>query len=82
MTPVHKLGNVDTQKRTSQKVAFGIFKLLSFLVVAILFLILGFIILKGGGSNQLGFPNQSADGRNDSRRYFSGHRRNALSGIG
>ncbi len=48
MTPVHKLGNVDTQKRTSQKVAFGIFKLLSFLVVAILFLILGFIILKGG----------------------------------
>lgn len=48
MTPIHKLGNVDTKKRTSQKVAFGIFTLLSYLVVVILFLILGFIIIKGG----------------------------------
>lgn len=48
MTPVQKLGNVDTKKRTSQKVAFGIFTLLSYLVVVILFLILGFIIIQGG----------------------------------
>ena len=48
MAPVHKLGNVDTKKRTSQKVAFGIFTLLSYLVVVILFLILGFIIIQGG----------------------------------
>ena len=48
MAPVPKLGNVDTKKRTSQKVAFGIFTLLSYLVVVILFLILGFIIIQGG----------------------------------
>lgn len=48
MAPVKKLGNVDTKKRTSQKVAFGIFTLLSYLVVVILFLILGFIIIQGG----------------------------------
>ena len=48
MAPVQKLGNVDTKKRTSQKVAFGIFTLLSDLVVVILFLILGFIIIQGG----------------------------------
>ena len=48
MAPVQKLGNVDTKKRTSQKVAFGIFTLLSYLVVVILFLSLGFIIIQGG----------------------------------
>ena len=48
MAPVQKLGNVDTKKRTSQKVAFGIFTLLSYLVVVILFLMLGFIIIQGG----------------------------------
>lgn len=48
MAPVQKLGNVDTKKRTSQKVAFGIFTLLSYLVIVILFLILGFIIIQGG----------------------------------
>lgn len=48
MTPVQKLDNVDTKKRTSQKVAFGIFTLLSYLVVVILFFILGFIIIQGG----------------------------------
>lgn len=48
MAPVHKLGNIDTNKRTSQKVAFGIFTLLSYLVVLILFFILGFIIIEGG----------------------------------
>lgn len=46
MTPVQKLGNI--KKRTSQKFAFGFFTLLSYLVVAILFVILGFIIIKGG----------------------------------
>ena len=48
MAPVQKLGNIDLKKRTSQKFAFGIFTLLSYLVVAILFVILGFIIIKGG----------------------------------
>ena len=36
------------KKRTSQRFAFGFFTLLSYLVVAILFVILGFIIIKGG----------------------------------
>lgn len=48
MAPVQKLGNIDLKKRTSQKAAFGFFTLLSYLVVAILFVILGFIIVKGG----------------------------------
>lgn len=82
MAPVQKLGNVDTKKRTSQKVAFGIFTLLSYLVVVILFLILGFIIIQGRKSNQLGFPDGSAGRRDDCRRYFPGDCRNTLSGIG
>ncbi|RHJ78537.1 phosphate ABC transporter permease PstA [Parabacteroides sp. AM08-6] len=48
MTPVQKVGNIDANKRMSQKVAFGFFTFFSYLVVAILFVILGFIILKGG----------------------------------
>ena len=48
MAPVQKLGNIDLKKRTSQKFAIGFFTLLSYLVVAILFVILGFIIIKGG----------------------------------
>ena len=48
MAPVQKLGNIDLKKRTSQKFAFGFFTLLSYLVVAILFVILGFLIIKGG----------------------------------
>lgn len=48
MAPVQKLGNIDLKRRTSQKFAFGFFTLLSYLVVAILFVILGFIIIKGG----------------------------------
>ena len=48
MAPVQKLGNIDLKKRTSQKFAFGFFTLLSYLVVAIVFVILGFIIIKGG----------------------------------
>ena len=48
MAPVQKLGKIDLKKRTSQKFAFGFFTLLSYLVVAILFVILGFIIIKGG----------------------------------
>ena len=48
MAPVQKLGNIDLKKRTSQKFAFGFFTLLSYQVVAILFVILGFIIIKGG----------------------------------
>lgn len=48
MAPIQKLGNIDARKRTSQKIAFGFFTLLSYLVVLILFVILGFIIIKGG----------------------------------
>ena len=48
MAPVQKLGNIDLKKRTSQRFAFGFFTLLSYLVVAILFVILGFIIINGG----------------------------------
>lgn len=48
MAPVQKLGNIDLKKRTSQRFAFSFFTLLSYLVVAILFVILGFIIMKGG----------------------------------
>lgn len=48
MAPILKLGNIDIKKRTSQKLAFGLFTLLSYLVVVILFLILGFIIINGG----------------------------------
>lgn len=47
MTPIEKLGNVNNRKRWSQKIAFGFFPSLSYLVVLILFVILGFIIIKG-----------------------------------
>lgn len=48
MAPIQKVGNIDMKKRSSQKLAFGFFTFLSYLVVAILFVILGFIIIKGG----------------------------------
>ena len=47
MTPIEKLGTVNNRKRWSQKIAFGFFTSLSYLVVLILFVILGFIIIKG-----------------------------------
>ena len=37
-------------KHRSQKLAFGIFRLLSLCIVLILFAILGFIIYKGSGA--------------------------------
>lgn len=40
--------SIDRSKRRSEMIAFGIFRLLSFMVVAILFIILGFIVIKGG----------------------------------
>lgn len=49
MTPIEKLGHMDNSKRWSQQAAFGIFTLLSYSVVAILIVILGFIIIKGAG---------------------------------
>jgi len=49
MTPVIKANNSDNKKRWSQAIAFTIFKMMSYAVVAILFLILGFIITKGIG---------------------------------
>lgn len=47
MTPVQHLGNIDKKKRISQKAAFGFFTFLSYSVVVILFVILGFIIING-----------------------------------
>ncbi len=38
----------DRRKHRNEYIAFGIFRLLSLLVVAILFVILGFIVIKGG----------------------------------
>ena len=43
------------RKRRSQWLAFGIFKLLSYSIVLILFAILGFIIYKGIGKFKVGF---------------------------
>lgn len=47
MTPVQHLGNIDRNKRISQKAAFGFFTFLSYSVVVLLFVILGFIIING-----------------------------------
>ena len=49
MTPVINANNSDNKKRWSQAIAFTIFKMMSYAVVAILFLILGFIVTKGIG---------------------------------
>ena len=49
MTPVIQAKNTDRKKRRSQAIAFAIFKLMSYSVVAILFIILGFIVIRGIG---------------------------------
>jgi len=49
MTPIIQAKQNDRNKRWSQAIAFTIFKLMSYAVVAILILILGFIISKGIG---------------------------------
>ena len=49
MSPIIQAKQNDRNKRWSQAVAFTIFKLMSYSVVAILILILGFIISKGIG---------------------------------
>ena len=56
MAPIQHLGNIDKRKRTSQQVAFGFFSFLSYLVVVILFVILGFIIYLVIGSSLISFP--------------------------
>ena len=64
----------EVRKRRSQHFAFGIFSLLSVLVVAILFAILGFIIYKGIGVISWDFLTESpTDGR-----YMAGDCRNIL----
>jgi len=47
MTPVEHLGNIDRKKLISQKAAFGLFSFLSYLIVLLLFVILGFILVNG-----------------------------------
>lgn len=49
MTPVENVGHIDKSKRLAQHTAFGVFTFLSYGVVAILVVILGFIIIKGAG---------------------------------
>lgn len=49
MTPVENVGHIDKSKRLAQHAAFGVFTFLSYGVVAILVVILGFIIIKGAG---------------------------------
>ncbi len=49
MTQIKQAGNINKRKRLSQAVAFTLFKLMSYSVVAILIFILGFIISKGIG---------------------------------
>ena len=61
MSPVEKLGNMDKRKRWSQKVAFGFFTSLSYLVVVILFVILGFIIIKGASVISWDFLSKSPE---------------------
>ena len=61
MTPVIKTGNIDRKKRWSQAIAFTIFKMMSYSVVAILILILGFIVTKGVGVINWGFLSKSPE---------------------
>ncbi|MDD2797236.1 MAG: phosphate ABC transporter permease PstA [Bacteroidales bacterium] len=49
MTPLDKTSKIDKRKRRSQFIAFTLFKLMSYSVVAMLILILGFITTKGIG---------------------------------
>ncbi|MDD3322491.1 MAG: phosphate ABC transporter permease PstA [Paludibacter sp.] len=49
MTPIIQANKTDKKKRYSQAIAFTIFKIMSYAVVAILFLILGFIVTRGIG---------------------------------
>ena len=77
MAPIQHLGNIDKRKRTSQQVAFGFFSFLSYLVVVILFVILGFIILKGASVISWDFLTQAPRGH-DLRGDFSGYRRYTL----
>ena len=78
MAPVQKLGNIDLKKRTSQKFAFGFFTLLSYLVVAILFVILGFIIIKGGSVISWDFLTKAPEEGMTKGGIFPGDRRNLL----
>lgn len=49
MAPVEKVGHIGTSKRIAQQAAFGLFTFLSYSVVAILIVILGFLLVKGAG---------------------------------
>ncbi|MDP4271340.1 MAG: phosphate ABC transporter permease PstA [Bacteroidota bacterium] len=49
MTPIEHIGACGKQKRRTQSIAFTIFKIMSYSVVALLFLILGFIVVRGIG---------------------------------
>ncbi len=50
MSPETKTGHVGRSKRRNQAIAFGIFRVLGFVVIAILFVIIGFIVIKGAGA--------------------------------
>ena len=61
MTPIIHEKNTDRKKRIKQALAFTIFKLMSYFVVAILIIILGFIITKGIGVISWDFLTQAPE---------------------
>ena len=69
-------------KHRSQKLAFGIFRLLSLCIVLILFAILGFIIYKGSGAISWEFITSAPTDGMRGWRYLAGYRRYFLSNGG
>ena len=52
---IHLEKKIERNKRRSEKLAFGLFRAMSLMVVGILFVILGFIVMKGISSISWGF---------------------------
>ena len=55
---IHLEKKIERKKRRSEMFAFGLFRAMSFLVVGILFVILGFIVIKGFSSLSWSFLTQ------------------------
>lgn len=55
---IHLEKKIDRKKRRSEALAFGVFRAMSFFVVGILFVILGFIVMKGFSSLSWSFLTQ------------------------
>ena len=61
MTPIIQAKDTDKRKRYSQAIAFSVFKLMSYSVVALLLLILGFIVVRGIGVISWDFLTKAPD---------------------